>query len=118
MAFGTNYANSVLASYDGYYVSLHDGNPGSTGANEIVGGSYARKQVSFGAAANKQALNDTILDFTGMPDTTSSPITHVGLWTQASDGNFVIGGELTSPKVTNAGDTFRFPVGDLAAILT
>lgn len=118
MAFGTAEANSIIDGYDGLWVSLHDGDPGATGANEIAGGSYARQQISLAAAANKQSVTDAILDFTGMPDTTASPITHVGLWTLASGGAFVIGGALTASKVTNAGDTFRFEIGQLAVILT
>jgi hypothetical protein len=81
----------------------------------VVGGSYARQQVTLDAAANKASQNTGALNFTGMPAVT---ITHVGLWTLASGGAFEIGGSLSVAKTTNAGDTFQFPIGDLDVALT
>lgn len=39
------------------YISLHSLDPGDTGANELTGGSYARQQVAFGAAASGTLSN-------------------------------------------------------------
>lgn len=97
------------------YVSLHTGDPGSTGASEATGGSYARQSVSLDAASNKASQNGGALSFTGM---SAATITHVGLWDASANGNFLIGGALTAQKTTNAGDTFQFPVGDLDVALT
>lgn len=115
MAFGTAEANGIIDGWSGHYVSLHTGDPGATGANEVTGGSYARQAVTLSAASNKASSNSGALNFTGMPAAT---ITHVGIWTAASDGTFEIGGSLTASKTTNAGDTFQFPVGDLDVALT
>lgn len=118
MAFGTAEANGIIDGWDNHWVSLHTGDPGSTGASEVTGGSYARQQISLATAANKQAVTDAVMNFLNMPDTTSTPITHVGLWTLQTAGAFEVGGALAASKVTNAGDTFQFPVGDLGAVLT
>lgn len=69
------------------FLSLHEGNPGTTGANEISGGSpaYARKGVAFGAAAAGVATNSGAITF-DVP--AGKTIYHVGLWDAASAGNF------------------------------
>jgi hypothetical protein len=115
MAFGTAEANSIIDAWSGHYVSLHTGDPGSTGANEVTGGTYTRQQVTLSAAANKASSNSGILNFTLMPAVT---VTHVGIWTLQANGAFEIGGALSVQKVTNAGDTFQLPIGDLDVALT
>lgn len=99
------------------FVSLHTGDPGTTGASEVAGGSYARvnANTSFAAASGGSKATNAILDFAGMPAAT---ITHVGIWDAASAGNFLVGGALSASKTTNAGDTFRLPSGQLSATLT
>jgi len=99
------------------YVSLHDGDPGETGANEITGGSYARQSGGFGNAAAGAVANTATIDFTDMPAVT---VTHVGIWsssTATASANFVWGGALTASKAANAGDTFRIATGDLDVTL-
>lgn len=93
------------------YASLHNGNPGITGANEVTGGSYARQLVSLGAAASGASANDGAINFTGMPAVTTPGVTHVGLWDAVSAGNFLWAGPLGTRDVraftaTNAGDLF------------
>ncbi len=63
--------NSTAFSVSGDpHVSLHDGDPGETGANEIIAGgnSYARQQAAFGAAAAGAVDNDAQIQCTDMPD--------------------------------------------------
>src|SRR5690606_6534718 len=43
-----NGKNAMLDALDLASLSLHTGFPGSTGANEVTGGSYARQAVTFG----------------------------------------------------------------------
>jgi hypothetical protein len=92
------------------YVSLHTADPGATGASEVTGGSYARQALSCGAANAKAIANDVAVEFALMP---ASTVTHFGIW-DALAGAFVLGGPLTAPKAINAGDTFRFPVSQIA----
>lgn len=74
------------------YISLHTGDPGTTGANEVAGGSYARVQVPFNAAASRSVKNTSSFSFTSMPAAT---ITHIGVWSALSGGNFIAGGPLS-----------------------
>lgn len=53
------------------YIALFTADPGETGAsNEVTGGSYARQQTDFAAAASGTTSNSGNIDFTSMPTTT------------------------------------------------
>ena len=97
------------------YISLHDGDPGDNGANELSGGSYVRGTVGFDAAASAATSNTDALAFTGLPGAT---ITHLAVWDAESGGNFAWGGALTAPKTVAAGDGVTFSAGELDAALT
>lgn len=94
------------------YASLHIGNPGITGANEVTGGSYARQAVTFGAAASSAMSNSAALNFTGMPAVVAgTPMTHMGLWDASTAGNFLWAGPIGTQFIVpftalNAGDVF------------
>lgn len=66
------------------YISLHTADPGETGANEVTGGSYARQQVAFGAAASGTLSNSGNIDYTSMPATT---VVGWAAWDAVSAGN-------------------------------
>ena len=77
-----------------YYLSLHSGSPGTTGANEITGGSYARQAITFGtASAGSQASSgtDAAQSFTGMP-AEAGGCPYFGIWTLVSSGTYLAGG--------------------------
>lgn len=76
------------------HVSLHSGDPGTTGANEISGGSpaYARKAENFAAAASGETATAADLTF----DVPAATVAHVGYWTALTGGTF-----LGSDPVTN-----------------
>ncbi len=97
------------------FVSLHTGDPGDTGANEVVGGAYARQgPIVFTNAGNNPtvASNSALLTF---PQATAAwgAIGYFGLWTAASGGTFRGSSVLTAPGPVNNGDTARFLVGSL-----
>ena len=96
------------------YVSLHTGDPGENGANEVTGGEYKRQLVTFSTPSNKQTSNPSDIEFVNMPACT---ITHMGLWDAETEGNFWWGGQLVASKQLDAGDTVRFKAGDLDVIL-
>lgn len=110
--FGTASMPSTTTAY----VSLHSGDPGYTGANEITAGghTYARKSVTAGSASGRATDNSNLLQWTDMPAVT---ITYVGVWDLSSSGNFLWGGQLSVSKTTNAGDTFEIAIGDLDATM-
>lgn len=112
MARATTLKNTILDLYlSGAtpYISLHTADPVGTGANEVTGGSYVRKPATMGAAAAGATDNTVAIEYTDMPACT---VTHCGIWS-ALAGTWQQGGALTASKTVNAGDTFRFPIGDL-----
>ena len=69
------------------FASLHTGDPGTTGANEISGGSpaYARKAITWNAASGG-ALDNNANPVFDVPASTT--VAHVGLWSAATNGTF------------------------------
>lgn len=67
------------------HMSLHNGDPGTTGANEISGGGYARQAVTFNVDADGDLTLAATASFDG---TASQAVTHVGLWSASSGGTF------------------------------
>lgn len=70
--------NQLPAGFAG--ISLHSGDPGNTGANEISGGSpaYARKTVSLIAAASRAKTYSDGAQTFDIPIGTS--VAYVGVW--------------------------------------
>jgi hypothetical protein len=83
-------------------ISLHTATPGTTGASEATGGSYARQSAGYSAASGGACALAATLNFTSMP---ASTITHIGLWDSAGTPNFLQGAALAASKTLNAGDT-------------
>ena len=97
--------DAVLGS--GLTVSLHSADPGLTGASEVAGGSYARKAISYAAAASGEKANSAVLEWTGMPACT---VSHIAIW---SGGSVIWSGPLTSARTIASGDTFRLAAGSV-----
>jgi hypothetical protein len=79
----------------GTYVSLHTGDPSTTGANEATGGSpaYARQQTTWSA----DAVDDGVRAGTQVTiDVAAGTYTHFGIWSASTSGTFVGGGSITS----------------------
>ena len=102
-------------------VSLHTADPGNSGANEVVGGSYARIQVdtdkwtvpdSIGTGSASSNVED--LEFVDMPETT---VAYAGIW--SNDGFvFLMSGPLDSGGTpVSGGATFAIRAGKLRAKL-
>jgi hypothetical protein len=85
------------------YISLHSQDPGATGTSgEISGGTYARKGTTFNAAANSSSTGSNVtLD---VPSGVS--ITYWGLWTAASGGTFLYGGQLPAAETFGSNGTY------------
>lgn len=71
----------------GAYISLHTASPGTTGTNEVTGGSpaYARKQTTWGTVTDGAVTGSEVI-FDVPAGTT---ITHVGIWSASTSGTFV-----------------------------
>lgn len=74
-ASGATMAQAILTG--SLKVSLHTADPGTTGASEVSGGSYAKQTGTFSAGALSSAVN-----FTGMPSGISGNL-WVGVWNSA-----------------------------------
>jgi hypothetical protein len=101
----TNELNNVLleiiTTRGAKYISLHTGSPGTTGANEVVGGAYARVSTVWGSIANGSV--------TGSQVTLNVPITTIvywGIWDAISGGNYYDGGALPSSQTYAAAGTY------------
>lgn len=101
-----------------YYLSLHTASPGTTGANEVSGGSYARQAITFGSAsAGSQASTDS-QSFAGMPSE-SGGTPYFGVWSAASGGTFECGGSTSGLSGAIAsGTTITFSTGDVTLTLS
>ena len=87
----TNGQNATLTGGLGNAIthfSLHTGDPGTTGVNEVTGGSpaYARKAVTWGTVATGQRATATTAQLFDVP--TSTTVYHVGFWDALTVGNF------------------------------
>jgi hypothetical protein len=93
------------------HVSLHTGDPSTTGANEVAGGSpaYARKSVTWAApsAGTISSSNAQVFD---VPAATT--ITYAGYWDAATSGNFYGSRAITSESFTGQG-TYTIATGDI-----
>jgi hypothetical protein len=72
------------------FLSLHTTDPGTTGANEVAGGSYARQAIAFGAASGGTAASSSGQTFTNMPSVAGN--LWIGTWTLVSAGVYEWGG--------------------------
>ena len=104
------------------YVSLHAGDPGLTGANEVAVGSYGRVQRNPGDAnwTDEAAPGTTknVADITfPAPTANWGSITHAGIWDAATVGNFIARAPLAVAKTVNNGDAaFKLLAGNCTFI--
>lgn len=108
MAVSTTAANAALAPITDSvtWISLHTGAPGATGANEVTGGTYARKQTTWGSISGGARTGSQVT----IDVPASRNVTHWGIWTASSAGTFYEGFELDLPEnFTSAGQYLLTP---------
>lgn len=95
----TSTKNTLAAAYagSGSWISLHTASPGTTGASEATGGSYARQQTTWGSASGG-VINGSAVTV----PVPSGTFSHWGLWTAATGGTFIDGGTLSSSVTLSA----------------
>jgi hypothetical protein len=91
------------------FVSLHTAAPGTTGASEVVGGTYARKSITWAAAVNG-SIDSSVVPVFDVPAGTT--ITHVGFATAVTAGSFLGSALVTSETFASAG-TYSLTDADL-----
>ena len=111
--------NGTSVSYAGgnKYISLHTGDPGETGANEVASSltGYARKlHTSFTTASSGTLSNSGDITFATITHSSNSAtVTHVGIWDSASGGNFICGGAVGTSKTIALNDIPKILDGEL-----
>lgn len=90
-----------------YYLSLHTADPGTTGANELSGGTYARQAIVFSTASSGAESNTALIT---VPNDGTSAVSYWGVWSASTGGTYETGGVLGSP-VTAA--SISFAIGAL-----
>lgn len=99
------------------YLALFTTDPTDAGTGtEVSGGAYARKTVTFNAAANGQTTNNTDVLFTAATASWGT-ITHIGLFDAATGGNLLWHGPLSASKAIASGDEFKLGAGKLTVSL-
>lgn len=104
MALNNNAKNAMLDHLASLadFASLHSADPGTTGTNELSGGSpaYARKAITWNAAAGGSLDNNANPVFDVPPLTT---VSWAGLWTEATGGTFLGSIDLTDEAFVGQG---------------
>ncbi|MRX32808.1 hypothetical protein [Aminobacter sp. MDW-2] len=106
------------------YVSLHIGDPGLTGANEVgavAWPAYARIDPALGAAiasgfdaaAAKVTANAKQMLWLAMDGPAPINVTHWAIWDADVGGNCLIGGPLKFPKTLEPTDECVIHIGEL-----
>lgn len=99
------------------YVGLYTSNPGegNTGT-EVSGGSYARKNVTFGSPNDGVCTNSAAVEF-AQATASWGTISHVGLLDAITSGNLLFYTDITTSKTIENGDIFRIAAGSLSVTL-
>lgn len=77
----------------------------SAAGTEVTGGSYARQDITFGAASSGQIANSGAISFTGMPACT---VVGIELYDSAGSPKRLAYGPLTNTRTVTSGDTVQF----------
>lgn len=97
------------------FISLHTGDPGTTGANEVTGDGYSRKTVSWDTSTHK---NTNLIQMENTGSTSWGTITHAGFWTDEATDVLIGTVALAVPKAALPGSIVSVPIGDLIASAT
>jgi hypothetical protein len=94
--------DDALSGESDVYISLHSASPGTTGANEITGGTYARVATTWSAAAASSRAGSAVV--INVP--AGVTITHFGIYTLGTAGVYKRGGQLSAPETYGAAGTY------------
>ena len=113
--------DAIIVPATVYYLALNTGDPGTTGASEVTGGSYARQPITFVAAsAGSKASGgtDATQTITGMP-VEAGCCPYFSIWTTLTAGTFLEGGTTTGLSgAISAGATITFASGAVTFTLS
>lgn len=84
------------------WISLHTADPGAGGTNEIVGGTYARMATNWNTPAGAAVTGSSVTINVPAGET----ITHWGLWSAETGGDFIYGGLLPASESFGSNGTY------------
>ena len=98
--------NAIIATSTTYYLGLNTGDPGKTGASE---GGDGRQSIQFNASSSGSQTSST-------GQTWSSAVggftyTYFSVWSAATSGTYLRGGQLTAGITPSAGSQIQFNSG-------
>ena len=106
------------------YLALFTNTSGNAAANleagtltdEVSGGSYSRKTVTFGSASSGSSATNATVTFDAASGNWGT-ISHVAVMDASTGGNVLFWGAVTTPKTIESGDTFQVSSGNLTVSL-
>ncbi len=112
MPLSSHFANELADHITGreMFLSLHTGEPGDNGANEVAAIRFSTAKL-FGKSAAGVAASVREFAFDRLP---AAEITHIGLWDAAKNGRFLAGTSLLKKKTVEEGDSLRFSPAKIA----
>jgi hypothetical protein len=109
--------NTSYSSPATVYVGLFTSDPTDAGTGtEVSGNSYARKAMTFGSPSNGASSNSAAVEFDQATGNWGT-ITHFGILDALTSGNLLYHGQLTSSKVIESGDVFKFATSSVTVTL-
>lgn len=112
----TQPAGQWLALFDNVSTNTATNLEAGTITDEISGGAYVRRPVSFANSSGGVCPTDATVTF----DTATADwgtVTHVAVMDADSAGNVLFWGAVTTPKTIETGDTFQVTAGNLSITL-
>lgn len=109
--------NTSYTSPATVYAALFTSDPTDAGSGtEVSGGSYARKAMAFAAPSNGASLNSGSVEFDQATGNWGT-ITHFAIYDALTSGNMLYHGALTTSKVIETGDVFKFAANSVTVTL-
>lgn len=84
------------------FISLHTADPGDTGASEVTGGTYTREATDWPAPAASSVTGSSVT----LEVPAGVTITHWGVWSLATGGDFIYGGQLPASESFGSNGTY------------
>ena len=90
------------------YMGINTGDPGTSGANEVSGGSYVRQAISWGTASGSSIANSGALSFSIPASTT---VDYSSMWNASTSGTYGFGQTLSATITFVTAGTLTFAGG-------
>lgn len=113
MPYSPNGLNAMLSGIaaEADYVSLHTAEPDGSGSDEVTGGTYARRAITWNtpSAGSTTSASQPVLDVPG-----GTTITHVGLWSAATSGTYFGSLALDEPETYGSSGSYTISTATMS----